>query len=183
MADVTIFYASSQEGNGMSRSLLYQAAQIYTGLNREQLGPLETNPWGKPSFSLHPDVYFSVTHSKEWWLCAFSRHPVGLDLQFHHSYAPPSVLSQRFFHPMEDRFLARENYRHFFDLWCAKESWVKFLGKGFFEAPETFSVVSQEGDFPAMSGAWLQLLPFQANYSLCLCSKEPTSVQFFFFPL
>lgn len=183
MADITIFYASSQEGNGMSRSLLYQAAQIYTGLDREKLGPLELNPWGKPFFSLHSELYFSVTHSNKWWLCAFSRHPVGLDLQFHHSYAPPSILSQRFFHPMENQFLSHEDYRRFFDLWCAKESWVKFLGKGFFEDPESFSVVSEDGSFPAMSGACLRLLPFRADYSLCLCTQSPASVHFSSLPL
>ena len=167
----------------MSRSLLYHAAQIHTGLSSTALGPLETNPWGKPSFSQHSEIHFSVTHSNEWWLCAFSQHPVGLDLQFHHSYAPPSTLSRRFFHPTEDRFLACENHRHFFDLWCAKESWVKFLGKGFFESPETFSVVSADGSFPTMSGVYLQLLPFRADYSLCLCTQSPASVHFSSLPL
>lgn len=176
--DVTIFHCLSPEEDRQSHTLLYQAAKACSGLSPEQLGTLETNPWGKPSFSLRPDLHFSITHSGDWWLCGFSVRPLGLDLQVHRSHAAPAALSRRFFHPMEDAFLSREGYRSFFDLWSAKESWVKYTGRGFFDDPGSFSAVSDTGDFPVMDGAQLRLLPFAPGYSLCLCAQHLGTVHF-----
>lgn len=177
-ADVTVFFSPFPEGSSHSHALLSQAAQCYSGLRPGQLGELEANPWGKPFFSLQPGLHFSITHSGDWWLCAFSGSPIGLDLQIHRSHAAPEALSRRFFHPREDAFLSQENHRRFFDLWCAKESWVKYTGRGFWDSPESFSVVSARGDFPAMDGAQMRLLPFTEGYSLCLCSQSIGEVRF-----
>ena len=119
-----------------------------------------------------PRLHFSISHSGMFWMCAFSGRPVGIDLQRHGSYVPPETLSRRFFHPLEDAFLQREGYQRFYDLWTAKESFVKFIGTGFYTEPETFSVVSESGEFPTASGAQLRHIPFREGYSLCLCSEE-----------
>lgn len=170
--DVTIFRHPHTEGDGTSRTLLRRAAGRYSSLSDAQLGPVETDEWGKPFFPAHPHLHFSVTHSGDWWLCGFSKQPLGLDLQVHRSHVSPETLSRRFFHPLEDAFLAKEGYQRFFDLWCAKESWVKYTGHGFFDIPESFSVVSAEGQFPAMEGAQLRLKAFGPEYSLCLCARQ-----------
>lgn len=174
---VVIFSAPFADGYS-SHDLLLQAAQRYCGLTSEALGVLETQPGGKPFFPSHPDLHFSITHSGDWWLCAFSDQPVGLDLQVHRSYAAPETLSRRFFHPREDAFLSLDNYRRFYDLWCAKESWVKYTGRGFTDIPESFSVVSTAGEFPAMEGVQMRLFPFAQGYSLCVCSQTLHSIRF-----
>ena len=177
--NVTIYSAPFSEDSRTSHALLYQAAQQYSGLSASELGPLESSLRGKPSFSRAPHVHFSITHSGDWWLCGFSDAPLGLDLQIHRSHTPPCRLSQRFFHPLEDAFLARDNYSGFFDLWCAKESWVKYTGHGFFHDPGSFTVVSPDGTFPTMPGVILQLLPFAEEYSLCLCAATLSEIDFF----
>lgn len=177
-SDVVLFSAPFAEGDSNSHTLLFQAAACYSGLSLEALGGLETNAQGKPCFPAHPDLHFSITHSGDWWLCAFSDRPVGLDLQIHRSYAAPETLSRRFFHPREDAFLALEQYRRFYDLWCAKESWVKYTGHGFTDIPESFSVVSPDGEFPTMKGAQMRLIPFSEGYSLCICSQILQNIRF-----
>ena len=177
-SDVVIFSAPFAQERCSSHTLLLQAASLYSCLNSDTPGDLEFNPWGKPFFPSHPDLHFSITHSGDWWLCAFSGQPVGLDLQIHRSYAAPETLSRRFFHPREDAFLALDHYRLFYDLWCAKESWVKYTGRGFSDIPESFSVVSPTGEFPAMEGVQMQLLPFRENYSLCVCSQTLGHIRF-----
>ncbi len=174
--NVTIFSAPFSEESRTSHTLLYQAARQYSGLSASELGPLESTLRGKPSFSCAPHIHFSITHSGSWWLCGFSDAPLGLDLQIHRSHIPPSRLSQRFFHPLEDTFLARDDYSRFFDLWCAKESWVKYTGHGFFDDPGSFSVVSHDGRFPTMPGVILRLLPFTEGYSLCLCMENLSKI-------
>lgn len=170
--DVTIYHTRLQKEGASSRALLLLAAQRYSGLSPQQLGPVETNPWGKPFFPLHPRLQFSITHSGEWWMCAFSAHPIGLDLQLHRTHTPPERLSLRFFHPLEHTYLLQDSHRGFFDVWCAKESFVKYTGHGFYDAPETFSVVSESGVFPSASGVQFRLIPFVPGYSLCLCAQS-----------
>lgn len=177
-SDAVIFSAPFADGSSDSHAFLLQAARRYSELSPEELGDLETNSWGKPCFPAHPDLHFSITHSGDWWLCAFSGSPVGLDLQIHRSYAAPETLSRRFFHPREDAFLSLDGYRRFFDLWCAKESWVKYTGHGFTDIPESFSVVSCGGEFPAMEGVQMRLLPFAEGYSLCICSQALHNIRF-----
>lgn len=170
--DIYIFCHPFSEGSRDSRALLNAAASRYAGIPDDCLGAVETGPRGKPFFSRMPYVHFSVTHSGNWWLCAFSSQLLGLDLQIHQSYTAPSKLSRRFFHPREDAFLAENRYRDFYDLWCAKESWVKYTGHGFFDDPATFSVVSSDSRFPVLDGVQFRLIPFASEYSLCLCAQD-----------
>lgn len=169
---VTIFRHPFSEDAKHSHDLLLSAAALYSGHSRSELGELEFNPWGKPYFPSFPNLHFSITHSGDWWLCGFSGAELGLDLQQHRSHVPPETLASRFFHPHENEFLAQKDYRNFYDLWTAKESWVKYTGHGFFDDPSTFSVVSAEHQFPVIDGAEFRPLPFSSGYSLCLCMKS-----------
>ena len=176
--DVTIYRAPAAEGDGLSRTRLAKAVSLHTGLDQDKVGTPAVTPLGKPYFPALPELHCSVTHSGGWWLCACAAQPVGLDLQVHRSHAAPQALSRRFFHPLEDQWLAREDYRSFFSLWCAKESWVKYTGRGFFDGPESFHVVSPAGEFPRMEEVELRLLPFEEGYSLCLCARQIGQVRF-----
>lgn len=167
--------ASYREGETDSAALLRRAAQQ---LLRQDPGPVASGPWGNPLFPAVPQLHCSVTHSGDWWMCVLADQPVGLDLQLRRtSYAHPGVLSRRFFHPDEDAFLAARAYQDFFDLWAAKESWVKYTCRGFRDDPASFSVVSPQGRFPAMDGVRLRLLPFAPAYSLCLCARTIPEVR------
>ena len=171
--DVTVFCHPYTENSRQSHTLLYRAAARYSGLSQPELGSVETTPQGKPFFPHHPRLHFSISHSGDWWVCGFSSCPLGLDLQLHRTHVSPDKLSRRFFHPLEHAFLEERDYVPFFDLWCAKESWVKYTGRGFYDPPESFSVVSPDGRFPGVDGAVLSLIPFQPDYSLCLCTHRP----------
>ena len=175
---VTIYRSPAAEGDRLSRARLTRAVCLHTGLHPDRLGEPAVTPMGKPYFPALPKLHCSVTHSGAWWLCACSAQPVGLDLQIHRSHTDPATLSRRFFHPLEDNWLARDGYRSFFDLWCAKESWVKYTGRGLYDGTESFHVVSPAGGFPAMEGVELRLLPFATGYSLCLCAREIGQIRF-----
>ena len=170
---VLLLCAPFSEGGSHSRALLLAAAERYLG---RPPGPLVPGAWGKPEFPAAPELCCSVSHSGSWWMCALGPAPLGLDLQRHQAGIDRARLSRRFFHPEEDRFLAARGYRDFFDLWSAKESWVKFTGRGFRDDPASFSVAAG-GNFPAVEGARLRLLPFSPDYSLCLCAARPGPVR------
>ena len=130
---------------------------------------------GKPYFPDAPQLQFSISHSGAYWLCAFSAAPVGLDVQQHRD-CQKQALARRFFSPAEQAFLERTSHAPFFDLWCAKESYLKFTGEGL-SGLEAVCTVSPEGGFPSVPGVNLQLLPLFAGYSACLCTASPAEIR------
>ena len=169
---VTIYSAAYDRTPGASHRLLRQAAQRYAPGQTELT--LASGTHGKPYFLHAPQLQFSISHSGAHWLCAFSDAPVGLDVQQHRS-CQKQALARRFFSPAEQDFLERTAYAPFFDLWCAKESCLKFTGEGL-AGLEAVCTVSPGGGFPSVPGMNLQLLPLFAGYSACLCTASPAEI-------
>ncbi|MFR4068325.1 MAG: 4'-phosphopantetheinyl transferase family protein [Oscillospiraceae bacterium] len=82
---------------------------------------------------------------------------------------------ERFFAPEEAEWLRSRGEAAFFDLWCAKESWLKYTGRGLSALPEAI-VLAPDGQLPARPDARLQLLPVFDGYSLCVCTKDAARV-------
>lgn len=132
-------------------------------------------PFGKPRLENAPDIHFSITHSGDFWLCAIASQPVGLDLQRTEN-VQVQKLASRFFHPQEAAYL--EQYpEDFFNIWAAKESYVKFTGLGIDDSFSSFSVVSNGALCTEIDGVRLRLLPFTPGYALCLCCPAPDDVR------
>ena len=169
---VTIYSAAYDRTPGASHRLLRQAAQLYAPGQAELA--LASGEHGKPYFLNVPQLQFSISHSGAYWLCAVSSAPVGLDLQQHRT-CQRQALAHRFFSSAEQDFLERTAYAPFFDLWCAKESYLKFTGEGL-SGLEAVCTVSPGSGFPSVPGVKLQLLPLFAGYSACLCTASPAEV-------
>ena len=88
------------------------------------------HPSGKPFLQDHPEVFFSLSHSGEWALCAVSDRPIGADLQSLTHYRP--AVAERMFPPEEAARLAAlpraKQDRAFTAAWAAAESRVKYTG-------------------------------------------------------
>lgn len=165
---------SSFSGNpGESHALLRAAAERYMGHSGDWT--IFRQPKGKPTFQTLPQVHFSITHSGTYWMCSLSDRNIGVDLQIHQP-CDREKLSAQFFHPAEDAFLRQGGYADFFDLWTAKESYLKYTGQGITEGLDYFSVVAPDGRFPSMAEVWLHLMPWTEGYSLCLCARHPAAV-------
>lgn len=154
---------------------------------------LEEGKYGKPFFPEHPELHFSISHSGTVWCCAFSASPVGLDIQMH-GFAGKKMprekeqeqlrlrqqrIADRFFHPSERLWL--KNGGDFFDVWAAKESYVKYIGEGMHRNFESFFTADGNGLLPYVKGegprAQLRRLPAPAGCSLCLCAKQIGGVE------
>lgn len=167
---VTVYlYPESCALSRMAR--LRDAAARRTGRDTSRWTRAE-HPNGKPYFPEAPELHFSVSHSGDWWACAFGASPLGLDLQ-QHLPCSAARLSRRCFHPEEDAHLRALDYdaAEFFRIWCAKESRVKLTGEGFRAGLESFSVLS-----PLPDGSVFQQLSAPAGYSMCLCTPVPVAV-------
>ncbi len=127
---------------------------------------------GKPYFENAARILFSVSHSGTIWACAFGSMPIGLDIQQHGSCNMHGV-SNRFFHPDEQAYLLANDYQGFFDVWVAKESYVKYTGRGIDDDFASFSVIRDGMLAKRMEDACFLHVHTLPNYSLCICSKNP----------
>lgn len=190
------------ERKTLSHRLLYEAASLCLGQSGRlpaSGGPeadswrIEEGKYGKPYFSEHPELHFSISHSGTVWCCAFSASPVGLDIQMH-GFTGKKVpqekvqeqlrlrqkrIADRFFHPSERLWL--KNGGDFFDVWAAKESYVKYIGEGMHRSFESFATADENGLLPYVKGegprAQLRHLPAPAGCSLCLCAERIGGVE------
>ena len=158
-------------GRSSSAEYLLRAAGLWAareGLENVDL-TLARPLYRKPYFPLAPEIQFSVTHSGGCWACAFSRQPVGLDLQVSQPVWEGG-LARRFFHPREAEFLS-VHPEEFFRVWTAKESYVKLTGRGIDDGFHEFSVVCSGGLRSRLEGVSIRHIPFRPGYTLCLCAR------------
>ena len=187
-------YISSLPAKKESHEKLYKVIGLYLKENSEFLKDmneqlltsgvswqLEKGQYGKPYFAEAPWLHFSISHSGRFWVCAVSDQPVGIDLQERKKYSDKKKqeradrIAERFFHPFEKEYL--DNGGNFHDVWAAKESYVKFTGRGIGEGFDEFSTVDENGALSRIltedgRGPLVRLLPFEEDYSLCLCAEE-----------
>lgn len=91
------------------------------------------NRYGKPSLIEYENIYFSISHSGEWILCAVSDTPIGIDIEGgqHESII---LIAKRFFTEQEYSYIIKQTLDNqknaFYKLWTLKESYVKCIGRG-----------------------------------------------------
>lgn len=125
--------------------------------------PLEFTygPGGKPYLKNYP-IYFNLSHSGDYVVCAVSEQEVGVDIQEHRK-ENVERLAKRFFSPRETDVLRackpEEREALFFDLWAKKEAYGKYTGKGITD--------SIEEDMLEMTG--IDVLHILPGYSIALC--------------
>ena len=140
---------------------------------------------GKPYFLRRPQLRFSISHSEEWWGCAFLESEIGLDIQKHTRFRHESWeeadrrlgrMAERFFHPREAAYVDGRHAR-FFRIWAAKESYVKYTGQGIGDDFGEFSVLPEEmeGALPLRwrgAGACFHEIEYPEAYTICVCAEK-----------
>lgn len=172
-------YLYPREKNACSDSLIAACADDYARNFKITVPP---GGWevcrvpGKKPFFTHTDhLQFSVSHSGGVWACAFGCEPVGLDVQLRRSCRSMEGIARRFFHPDERAHLEENGYADFFQVWAAKESYVKLTGQGITGSFSDFCVTGGDGLTAHVCGAALLTLPLSPVYGkgwLCLCAHR-----------
>ena len=109
--------------------------------------PLEKNGQGKPRLGNCPDFHFNISHSGHWVVLACGETEVGIDVEHIRVDEKQEKLARRFFTPQEQNFIFREpqgTEERFFQIWTAKESYLKYLGTGLQKSLKSFCVRSME---------------------------------------
>ena len=141
------FYVGEKNSNVLSENFIKKALKLYNieldlGLSSEKIDQeiICRTQKGKPYFSLIP-LEFSISHSKNIWVCAMGSCRVGIDIQVEKK-AKTLEIAKRFFTKEESDFVSEYGASAFFQIWSMKEAYVKFTGKGISYGFDKFSVVT-----------------------------------------
>lgn len=127
----------------------------------------EKTPDGKPFIKERPDFHYNLSHSGRWVVIAFGSSEVGVDVEQIREDTDISAIAGRFFSPEEQRYVREEpsqSRSRFFEVWTAKESYVKYLGTGLKKDLTSFSVLNLEPEVR------LHQRELPGGYSLSLCT-------------
>lgn len=130
---------------------------------------------GKPYLSGREDVFFNLSHSGKWVLCAVSDKEVGLDAQALTPYRP-SVAS-RCFTAAEQAWIDGDD-RRFTQLWTMKEAYLKFTGFGLVLPMSSFTVPYDKTGVSGTDDCFYQRIRLpQPDVFATLCSGDNTAVE------
>lgn len=163
-------YISKVKKENRHAAILWMAEQFSAKKGGAPPRYIARSEHGKPYFPGRDDLFFSVSHSGDFFAVAVSNTNIGIDLQQHRK-TNSGAIARRFFQKNEVSFLERYPER-FFDIWAAKESYVKYTGEGLARGFSRFSTIDQ-GDFKEkINDAFLFSISFLSDYSLFLCSEK-----------
>lgn len=132
----------------IGRYTLYLALHTHFGITPEEF-ILGYNPHGKPYLKKRTDIHFNISHSGEYIVWAVANQPLGIDIE-RFTTARMQVV-QRYFSSDECRKLESTPQGELRDklftrLWAAKESYLKFTGKGISGSLPSFTIHLNNGE-------------------------------------
>ena len=88
---------------------------------------------GKPYVGVGGSMYVSISHSHGFCAAAVSDSEVGVDIEYidpNRQLERMRRLAERYFSPDELAWAVADLPERFYEVWCAKESYVKYTGEG-----------------------------------------------------
>lgn len=135
----------------------------------------------KPELQFVDNIHFNISHSGDWVVCAFSKMPVGVDVE--KIKKVNFNIARRFFSDEEVNQLfalaPNEQSSFFFDLWTIKESYLKAIGTGLTQSLSSFSVRFCENDIHLMENenripVFIKNFQLDQKHKMSVCSFEGT---------
>lgn len=139
---------------------------------------IEYNAYGKPRIQGREDLHFNISHSGSWVVLAWSSGEVGVDVEVFRPDDQKKAVARRFFTQAEQQYVFREETgwdRRFYEIWTAKESYLKYLGTGLGNKFDTVCVCTMTAPRIIthwMEGACVSLCTEEENYEIQLIQPE-----------
>ncbi len=126
---IRVFYRPCGKTHSEQHTAAYElldAAVSFLGLT---CGRIEKTEHGKPYFSDEPNLYFSLSHTDGYAVCAVGDEPCGIDIEAEREISVK----------IRDRYLGGASAEEAVLRWTQRESYGKYEGRGFFagDIPET----------------------------------------------
>ncbi len=134
----------------------------YTGVEVDKI-EFQVDKYGKPHFHLasSEEVYFNISHSGEWVFLAFSLDSkVGIDVEERKERLKYERIAKTVFSQEEyDYLIHMDDIFVFYNIWSAKEAYIKWIGQGLSYDLKSFSVIGQLEHNEDKTEAQNQLFP------------------------
>lgn len=146
---------------------------------------------GKPELSNIKDVNFSISHTKDLFVCGVQDKELGLDiedmkLKEKREFSRYESIAKRFFEVEEQAYVQAKGLSGFFEIWTRKEAYIKAKATGISEGLNSFSVI-ENMCFKSKLGDYLlsSIIPFikeqneieDARILGAYCSKIPLIIE------
>ena len=146
--------------------VLLKKALFEFGIKVEEIN-YSYNEHGKPYLKEFENLFFNISHSGDYVLCAVSDCEIGLDIE---KIEPINLrIAERFFTKAEFESITKEpeteQYDAFYSFWTRKEAYVKCIGRGMSCAFNSFDV----NNLPDYKFVELHEFP---GYKCSMCTKE-----------
>ncbi len=131
---------------------------------------------GKPILETG-NLHISLSHSAGLCMAAAADEPIGCDVEKRperwddEQIRRVCRLANRFF-TAEEAEAVQMNPERFYEIWAAKESFIKYTGEGLSRPLSDFSVLT-------MDGLCFTPIPVE-GFAACICSKNPVKACAFF---
>ena len=150
----------------ISELLLRKALNSF-GLNPKEI-TYRFNEHEKPFLKDYSDIFFSISHSKDYVLCIACDTEVGIDIEYVEDIN--LNIAKRFFTEFEYKAIVSlenhsERLEKFYDCWTKKEAYIKWTGKGLSCSLDSFNVYDK-------LDAELLTLDIFKDYKCSICTKE-----------
>lgn len=162
----------------LGEALAVEALERYRGLSSGSFR-IARGEKGKPFIVDRENVFFNISHSGDYVVCAVSDEEIGADIE-KRGKARMEVAG-RFFHKQEVRELEivpdSERNGLFYDYWSIKESFLKYIGTGLTRPLNSFIVRFEGQDIYLQEGTKklpLHVYPcdIDPGYACYVCSGQ-----------
>lgn len=122
---------------------------------------------GKPYIKELPELYFNISHSEDLVMVALADEEIGVDIQVEKELS--DALKAKILAPGEE---CDNPIR----TWCAKESFIKYTGRGIAEDMRTFACDYYSGKIVGLNGEerafFDNIVLKNANYYAYICMQK-----------
>ena len=142
--------------------------------------PLERGEHGKP-YLRESDFFFNLSHSGDWVVIAYSNREVGVDVERIELRSNREQIARRCFDAKERSYVFCDDdpfsvAQRFTEVWCAKESYLKYLGTGLSEGLDAVCVDIESGSVPSDTAVALYPAMLDASHCLCVCAAPDDDI-------
>lgn len=134
------------------------------------------NPYGKPYITNIDGFYYNISHSGRWVVIGYGDCEIGIDVEKINIDARKELIARRYFTEVEQNYIFsaaddQGQTQRFFQVWTAKESYIKYLGTGLATSLNSFSVIPSGKTL----GVHWQSIFLKGGYCLTTCCTEQNS--------
>lgn len=129
---------------------------------------------GKP-YIKHNPFYFNVSHSYDYYIIAFFNHPLGIDIEKHRD-RNYHYIAKRYYNEDEFNYINDNGRKAFFDLWCMKEGYTKYLGESIFNHLKV-SMVNNNKLITQKDNCYFYPVIIDPDYSSYIVTNTQTTIK------